>query len=453
MTGGFPAGFLWGAATAAYQIEGAANSDGRGPSIWDVFSHIPGRTRHGDTGDIACDHYHRFLEDLDLLAGLGVGAYRFSVSWSRVLPSGRGPINERGLDFYDRLTDGLLERGIMPVITLYHWDLPQALEEQGGWRHRDCVQWFGDYASVMFDALGDRIPMWITLNEPIAASFAAYGSGVAAPGMRSGEPALAASHHLLLGHAEAVRRHRDSANIGQVGITLNFSQVRPASDHPGDVAAAERLNALRTRWFADPIFIGEYPKVLVKHFSAITDFGYIHDGDLEAIAAPLDFLGVNYYKAWVAVAAPLPPAGQRVAFDLGAEQRVPPGAEVTDIGWAIGPRDLRDMLVELDSRYDRLPPLYITENGCAFNDYVDPNGAVVDPERISFLQRHLDACRDAIAAGVDLRGYFVWSLLDNFEWQEGYSKRFGLVYVDYPTGTRIPKASYYWYRDLVAGAG
>ncbi|NJP51988.1 beta-glucosidase [Streptomyces sp. SBST2-5] len=446
----FPPEFLWGTATAAYQIEGAAREDGRGPSIWDTYCRKPGAVLHGDTGDIACDHYHRMEEDLDLLAGLGVGGYRFSIAWPRVIPQGRGAVNQRGLDFYRRLVDGLLARGIAPMVTLYHWDLPQPLQDQGGWQERDCAMWFADYASVVFDALADRVPYWITLNEPIGASFYAY-AGSHAPGLRLGGGAIAAAHHLLLGHGETVAALRALGRAaGRIGITLNFGPTSPATQEPGDIAAAARADALATRWFSDAVLDGAYPKLLTDFYEPICDFTFVRDGDMARISTPLDFLGVNYYKSWVARACELPPPGERRATDLGAVTEPPPGAELTGFGWAVCPDGFRDTLLWLREKYPGLPPLYVTENGCCYEDYVDPTGRVRDAERISFLQRYLRAAAAAIEAGVDLRGYFCWSLLDNFEWTAGYSKRFGLVWVDYPTGERLPKDSYHWYRRVIA---
>ncbi|MEV4197884.1 GH1 family beta-glucosidase [Micromonospora globbae] len=446
----FPPGFLWGVATSAYQIEGAATEDGRGPSIWDTFCRQPGRVHHGDTGDIACDHYHRLEEDLDLLADLGVGGYRFSIAWPRILPNGRGRVNQRGLDFYQRLVDGLHQRDIAPMATLYHWDLPKTLEDQGGWRNRDSAAWFADYASLVFEALGDRVPYWITLNEPVCASFYSYGSGTLAPGLRLGHDAIATAHHLLLGHAEAVAAFRASGAPGQIGITLNLGPTSPATDDPADVAAAARADALATRWFPDAVFTGEYPKVLLDFYRPISDFSFVHDGDMERIRVPIDFLGLNFYKSWVARAAELPSPRRRTATDLGAVSEVPPGAEVTNFGWAVVPEGFRDVLLWLRDTYPNLPPIYVTENGASYDDYVDPTGQVRDTERISFIDRYLRGAAQAVEAGVDLRGYFYWSMMDNFEWVEGYGKRLGLVWVDYDTGRRLPKASYYWYRDMIA---
>lgn len=446
----FGAEFLWGVATAAYQIEGGTAEDGRGASIWDTFSHTPGRTRHGDTGDIACDHYHRLEEDLELIAGLGVGAYRFSVAWPRVLPDGQGTVNAKGLDFYERLTDGLLDHGVAPVATLYHWDLPQALEDRGGWRNRDSARWFGDYASAVFDRLGDRVQYWITLNEPAGAAFSGYGSGVHAPGLRLGHEALAAAHHLLLGHAEAVETFRGGSHRGQIGITLNLGPATPATGNPADVAAAQRAAGC-TRWFTDAVLAGVYPEILREHYRPITDFSFIETRDMARISASVDFLGLNYYKSWVARAdGPLPPVAERTAADLGVVSSPPPGAALTSMGWAVCPDGLRDALLWLRDTYPGLPPVYVTENGAAYDDYVDPTGEVRDTERIAFLDTYLRSAAEAVAAGVDLRGYFVWSLLDSFEWEEGYARRFGLVWVDYDTGRRLPKASYHWYRDLIA---
>lgn len=442
--------FLWGAATSAYQIEGAVHADGRGRSIWDTFTTVPGAVVNGDSGDRACDHYHRWEQDLDLLKDLGANAYRFSIAWPRIMPAGRGTPNQAGLDFYRRLIDGLLVRDIAPMITLYHWDLPQALEDIGGWRERDCAMWFADYATVLFEAFGDRVPYWITVNEPICASFYSYGSGTLAPGRHYGQEAIAAAHHLLLGHATTVEAFRaaDTAS-GQIGITLNFGPTTPATDTPADVAAADRSDALARRWFSDAVFSRTYPKLLLDFYAPICDFSFIRDDDMTRINTPIDFLGVNYYKSWTARAAELPEPGVRTATDLGTATEPPPGTQTTNFGWAVCPEGFRDLLVWLTDTYPNLPPIYVTENGCSYDDYVDPTARVRDAERISFMARYLGAMAEARERGVDVRGYFYWSLLDNFEWNAGYSKRFGLVWVDYPTGNRLPKDSYYWYADYI----
>ncbi|MDT0345338.1 GH1 family beta-glucosidase [Streptomyces litchfieldiae] len=453
----FPPGFLWGTATAAYQIEGAADVGGRTRSIWDTFSHTPGKVRNGDTGDIATDHYHRWREDIAIMAELGVGAYRFSLSWPRVQPTGRGPAVRTGLDFYRRLADGLLERGITPVATLYHWDLPQELEDAGGWPERETAQRFADYAALAADALGDRVRTWTTLNEPWCSAFLGYGSGVHAPGRTDAVAALRAAHHLNLGHGLAVSALRAALPAdAQVSITLNFHHTRPLSDSPADRDAARRIDGLANRLFTGPVLHGAYPEDVQQDTAALTDWSFVRDGDTALIAQPLDFLGVNYYTPTVVSdAADAPshgadghrasafspwPGADGVAFHRAA-------GPTTAMGWAVEPSGLHDLLLGLSREVPGLP-LVITENGAAFDDYVSPEGEVLDPDRIAFLHGHLTAVHRAIEAGADVRGYFLWSLLDNFEWGYGYSKRFGAVYVDYPTHRRIPKSSARWYADV-----
>ncbi|MFG3309810.1 GH1 family beta-glucosidase [Streptomyces wuyuanensis] len=450
----FPPSFTWGTATAAYQIEGAATLDGRTPSIWDTYSRTPGRVRNGDTGDVATDHYHRWREDVAIMADLGVGAYRFSLAWPRVQPTGRGPSVQKGLDFYRRLTDALLEKNIQPVATLYHWDLPQELEDAGGWPERATAERFAEYAGLAAEALGDRVRTWITLNEPWCSAFLGYASGVHAPGRTDPVAALRAAHHLNLGHGKAVQALR--ANLpadAQVSVTLNIHHVRPRSGAEEDVDAARRIDALANRVFTGPMLQGAYPEDLLRDTASLTDWSFVKDGDLKEIAQPLDFLGVNYYTPTLvsggaaetshgsdghgnSAHSPWPGADD-VSFHL------PPGS-TTAMGWAVDPTGLYDLLVRLKDDFPQLP-LMITENGAAFDDYVNPEGEVNDPDRIAYLQGHLAAVHRAIEAGADVRGYFLWSLLDNFEWGYGYSKRFGAVYVDYPTGKRIPKASARWY--------
>ncbi len=457
-TRAFPPDFLWGAATAAYQIEGAAAVDGRGPSIWDTFCRQPGAVLNGDNGDVACDHYHRVDEDLDLLAQLGVGTYRFSVAWPRIQPTGRGPANQRGLDFYRRLVDGLRDRGIEPTVTLYHWDLPQPLEDDGGWRVRDTAERFAQYVELVASALGDGVERWITLNEPWCSSWLGYGSGEHAPGLRDIGAAAAANHHLLLAHGLAVPILRAAAPSAKVGITLNLGDHQAGSTHPLDVAAARRADGNLNRLFLDPIFHGRYPEDMLKHYAAVEPgFAVVRDGDLERISLPLDFLGVNYYFPSTVVdasrAAQARVAGYVVARseqfpDLHVRSLETPGRDKTAMDWEIQATGLTSLLVRIRDEYTPLP-IYITENGAAFDDYVDPNGAVVDQNRITYLQEHISAVHDAIDVGVNVRGYFVWSLLDNFEWSFGYSRRFGIVWVDFPTGTRLPKASYAWYRETI----
>ncbi|MCK2212673.1 GH1 family beta-glucosidase [Actinomadura sp. ATCC 31491] len=431
--------FLWGTATAAYQIEGAATEDGRGPSVWDVFAHEPGRTRDGHTGDVACDHYHRWPEDVALMSGLGVNAYRFSIAWPRVLPLGSGEVNAKGLDFYERLVDALLERGVQPVPTLFHWDLPQALEERGGWLERDTAARFADYAAVVAGRLADRVPLWITLNEPFVHMAYGYAMGVHAPGRALLTAALPAAHHQLLGHGLAVRALR-AAGAREVAITNNCTPVRPASEGEADLRAAEAYDILHNRLFNDPVLLGAYPD-LSAYPPGLT---CVQDGDLEVIATPIDALGVNYYNP-TRIAAPAEDAGLPFA-DAGIT-----GHPTTAFGWPVVPDGLRELLTGLKARYGAaLPPVHITENGCSQPDVPTEHGTVEDPGRIAFLEGHIAAMRRAMAEGVDVRGYFVWSLLDNFEWAEGYHQRFGLVHVDFATQRRTPKASYRWYAEFLA---
>ncbi|MEV0615505.1 GH1 family beta-glucosidase [Nonomuraea sp. NPDC050404] len=433
--------FLWGTATAAYQIEGATGEDGRGPSIWDTFAHEPGRTRDGHTGDVACDHYHRWREDVALMAGLGVNAYRFSIAWPRVLPVGSGRVDPRGLDFYDRLVDALLAAGIEPVPTLFHWDLPQALEERGGWLNRDVCRIFADYAATVAARLADRVPWWITLNEPFVHMAYGYAMGVHAPGRLLMTGALPAAHHQLLAHGLAVQALR-AAGARQVALTNNCTPVRPASDGEADLKAAEAYDILHNRLFNDPILLGKYPDLSAY----VPEVDFVRDGDLETISAPLDALGVNYYNP-TRIAAPPPGAG------LPFEDAGITGHPVTAFGWPVVPDGLRELLTGLKSRYGTaLPPILITENGCSQEDALTPDGRVEDDARVAYLDGHLTAMRQAMAEGVDVRGYFVWSLLDNFEWAEGYHQRFGLVHVDFATQRRTPKRSYHWYRDYLRKA-
>jgi beta-glucosidase len=427
--------FLWGTATAAYQIEGAASEDGRAPSIWDTFSHQPGRTRDGHTGDVACDHYHRWAEDVALMAELGVNAYRFSLSWSRVRPDGAA--NPKGLDFYERLVDGLLAAGITPMPTLFHWDLPQAEQDRGGWLSRDTAHRFADYAALVAERLADRVAMWITLNEPFVHMAFGHALGMHAPGQALMVDALPVAHHQLLGHGLAVGALR-AAGAEQVLITNNCTPVRPASDSAEDVAAAEAYDILHNRLFLEPILLATYPDL-----SAYGPMDCVRDGDLAIIAAPLDGLGVNYYNP-TRIAAPTE-AGLPFA-DAGIT-----GVPTTAFGWPVVPDGLRELLVGLRARYGpALPPIYITENGCSQPDVPGPDGTIDDQARIAFLDEHIQAVRRAQDEGVDVRGYFVWSLLDNFEWAEGYHQRFGLVHVDFETLRRTPKASYTWLKGFLA---
>jgi beta-glucosidase len=460
---GFPKGFSWGVSTSSYQIEGAASEGGRGPSIWDTFCKTPGRVFHGDTGDIACDHYHRLEEDLDLLAKLGVDTYRFSIAWPRIQPNGVGPANEAGLEFYRKLMDGLEARGIAPVPTLYHWDLPQALQDRGGWVNRDVVEWFSDYARILAEAFRHRVRMWTTINEPWVVAYLGYALPIFAPGAADGGQGAATHHHLLLAHAAAMEVIRNLDGEAKVGIALNMMHIYPASDDPEDMKAAELADAQLNASFLEPLFNGRYPQMMSSvHPSWAAGKGLVREGDLERIRAPVDFLSINTYQPRY-VCAPSRVAAARsrgftggepvpYTFGLPFVDIEPAGIQKTDFGWMIEPKGLRDLLLRLSSQVPGVP-LYISENGAAFSDYSDPNGRVVDSERVAYLEGHLRAAHEALSRGVDLRGYWVWSLLDNFEWASGYSKRFGLVYVDFPTGTRIPKDSFLWFRDVIRSGG
>ncbi len=448
----FPDRFLWGTATASYQIEGAVDKDGRGPSIWDTFCHTPGKIFHGDTGDIACDHYDRWEQDVALMAELGLNAYRLSVAWPRVQPDGAGPYNQRGIDFYRRLLDSLLEHGIAPAVTLYHWDLPQALEDKGGWAVRETAERFSDYAHHLVEALGDRARLWITLNEPWVSAFVGYGFGEHAPGRSDLGTALRAAHHLLLGHGLAVQAVRPVMAPGsELGLTLNLYPSYPATNSAADIDAAKRVDGYANRWFLGPVLKGTYPQDMLELFTPISGDDHIQSDDLEIINAPLDFLGVNYYACHtVAAAASGPvPSGRPYPDVLGAVERTAPGTTVTGRGWPVQPEGLSDLLVHLSKEYGPLV-LYVTENGAAYPDYVDPEGQVKDPERVEYIQGHLEAAHRAIAQGADLRGYFCWTLMDNFEWAAGYSQRFGLVWLNFQDQARIPKTSAKWF-GAVAG--
>jgi beta-glucosidase len=441
----YPPGFRFGAATAAYQIEGAWDEDGRGESIWDTFCRTPGAVVNGDTGDVACDHYHRWREDLDLLAAMRIESYRFSIAWPRVQPDGRGALNRRGIRFYRRLVEGLLERGIEPVATLYHWDLPQALQDTGGWAARDTTERFADYAAAMAAELGDVVAQWITHNEPWVVAFLGHAEGRKAPGIRDWPTALRVAHHLLVSHGLAVQALRAGTPVGTpVGITLNLHPQRPESASAADIAAARIADGYANRWFLDPVLRGSYPDDLVDVFAR--SFGppdSLRSGDLELTSQPIDFLGVNYYFP------------QRVSADpavapLGVRHAEPVGP-LTTMGWEQDPSGLHEILTRVARDYGSLP-IYITENGAAFDDGNVVDGYVDDPARVEYLQGHLAALARAVAEGVDVRRYFAWSFLDNFEWEHGYDQRFGLVHVDYATQRRVPKRSGLWYRDHIAAA-
>lgn len=430
----FPANFLWGTATSAYQVEGAWDEDGRGPSIWDSFAHTPGQVINNDTGDVACDHYHRFLADIELMRALHLNAYRFSIAWSRVLPMGTGQVNQRGLDFYRRLVDALLQADITPVLTLYHWDLPQALQNRGGWANRETVHAFVAYCDIVARALGDRVPLWITHNEPSLHSTIAHGLGKAAPGITDWRIAVQVSHHLQLAHGLAVPVLR-AAGAATVGITLLLSPTEPASDGESDREAAQRYHEHFNAWYLDSIFHGHYPEKLWAWFETRGLEPVVAPGDLAAIATPLDFLGVNYYHRRVVAHDPAGPFGP-----LEFKEVAPPESAYTAMHWEVYPEGLHQVLTLVNREY-RPAEIYVTENGAAYDDVIDAEGHVHDGDRVSFLARHLEATRRAIADGVPVRGYFVWSLLDNFQWASGYAKRFGLVYVDYATQRRLVKDS------------
>jgi beta-glucosidase len=429
----FPSDFLWGASTAAYQIEGAVTEDGRGPSIWDTFPH---------SAPVACDHYHRWREDVGLLAGLGVNAYRFSVGWPRIQPDGRGPAVTAGLDFYDRLVDAIVGAGITPVPTLYHWDLPQALEDEGGWLNRDTSYRFAEYASLVVDRLGDRVDTWITLNEPFIQLALGYAIGEHAPGRKLGLAALPVAHYQLLGHGLAAAALRERGL--KVAIANNCTPVHPASPADADVAMAAAYDILHNQLFNDPLLLGRYPDL--SAFGAPAELPFVVDGDLELIATPLDLLGINYYNPTAIAAAADPAAGTGLPFEMRDIEGVPH----TAFGWPVVPSGLTELLTGLRDRYGAaLPPVLITENGCSTNDTVDADGRIRDTERIAYIDGHLRALRDAMDAGVDVRGYLTWSLMDNFEWAEEFTQRFGLVRVNFDTQERTPKDSYFWFRDLV----
>ena len=436
----FPGGFTWGVSTSAFQIEGAAHEDGRGDSIWDVFCRQPGAIRDQQTADVADDHYHRWREDVELMARLGVGAYRFSIAWPRIQPTGRGPANPAGLDFYERLTDALLARGITPVPTLYHWDLPEPLQSDGGWLARETAARFAEYAGLAAGRLADRIPLWITLNEPFVVTAYGYALGFHAPGRSLMLDALPTAHHQLLGHGLATAALR-AAGAGQVTITNNYAPAWPASDGEADTAAARAYDILHNRLFTDPVLLGRYPDL--SPFGLPGGLDCVQDGDLAVISAPVDALGVNYYMPMRLSALP----DSLLPFQMEPIRGYP----VTAFGWPVIPAGLTELLVLLRDRYGgALPPVYITENGCSADDQVSAAGVVADEARISYLDGHIRAVHEAIGAGVDVRGYFVWSLMDNFEWTEGFHQRFGLVHVDFPTQRRTPKDSFGWYRELIA---
>ncbi|HSV85778.1 MAG TPA: GH1 family beta-glucosidase [Levilinea sp.] len=437
----FPDGFLWGAATAAYQIEGAWKEDGKGESIWDRYCHLPYRVDNNDTGDIACDHYHRMPDDVALMKSLGLQAYRFSISWPRILPEGRGQVNQKGLDFYDRLVDKLLEAGITPNATLYHWDLPQALQGLGGWPNRDITGWFADYAKIMFDCLGDRVGMWATHNEPGVIAYNGYALGNMAPGIVSLPQTYQVAHHLLLSHGKAVQAFRAGSYKGDIGIVLNVSAMQAAVNIPADQAALQRAYDSQTALWAKPLFKGKYPQQLFEWLGSMAP--KIEAGDLEIIHQPMDFIGLNYYMSF-----DIAFSHTGGALKLISKMKHAPLWGETEMGWGVYPQGLTKILLDFKHNYGN-PRMYITENGTAALDVPDQNGFVQDHQRINYLRAHFLAVHSAIQAGANLHGYFVWSLMDNFEWAYGYRPRFGLIRVNYETLERVPKASAYWYRDVI----
>lgn len=448
----FPKGFLWGAATASYQIEGAWNEDGKGESIWDRFAHTPGKVQNGDTGDVACDHYHRYQEDVALMKDMGLKAYRFSTAWPRILPEGRGQVNPAGLDFYSRLTDELLEAGITPFVTLYHWDLPQALQDQGGWANRATAEAFVEYADAITRRLGDRVKNWMTLNEPAVAIWLGYAFGPHAPGLRDMAAAMPASHHMLLAHGLSVPVIRRNSPGAEVGAALNLGWSVPSSPSAADYNAARFQNGLWFRWWMDPISGRKYPADVIDDATRLgalqnSEMPFIQPGDMETIAAPIDFLGLNYYS-------------RHLVRDEQAKDNLPQTVfpapkdpdHWTEMDWEIYPDGLFRVLAGVYYHYQPRK-LYVTENGASYSDAPGPDGAIHDERRTRYLQQHFEAAYRAIQEGVPLAGYFVWSLLDNFEWAYGYSQRFGIVWTDFQTQQRIPKDSALWFKQVIQANG
>jgi len=441
----FPKNFLWGVAASAYQIEGGYNEDGKGESIWDVYTRQLDRILNGDTGQVACDHYHRMPDDVGLMKELGIPCYSFTISWPRILPEGRGRVNEKGLDYYDRLVDSLLEAGIFPKATLYHWDYPVALQELGGWPNRDSADWFADYARIVFAKLADRVSMWATHNEPWVAAFLGYGIGLHAPGICDATKAFQTAHHMMLAHAKAVHVYRDGDYGGKIGLILNLNHLIPASDREEDVKATQRAYDETHSIFLDPVYKGSYPESFFEWLGLHQP--QVQHGDLELMHGSVDYLGLNHYNS------------DTVEYDLfggwlKARLRpyVGPGWGYTEMGWGINPAGLKAEVLNVKEEYDN-PVIYLTENGCAMPDQPDENGFVADWDRINYLRAHLRSLHEAIDQGANVGGYFAWSILDNFEWERGYSRRFGLVRVNYDTLERIPKQSAYWYRDVIQNNG
>jgi beta-glucosidase len=436
----FPEDFVWGSAASAYQIEGAHNEDGKGDSIWDRFCRTPGNVANNDTGDVACDHYHRYREDVELMATLGLQAYRFSISWTRVLPKGKGGVNQAGLDFYRRLVDLLLDAGIIPMVTLYAWDLPQTLQDEGGWANRDTAKYFQDYASIVYQALEDRVHLWSTINEPWVIAFGGHYYGLLAPGMKDAETALQVSHHLLLAHGQAVQTLREMGDERcKIGIILNLTPIHRASEGAKDREAADRLDGYMNRWFLDPIFVGNYPADMLTWYG--DKVPAIEPEDMKTISNEIDYLGVNYYTRLMVEAFP----GETL---IGSRSIPVEGAEYTETSWEVYPQGLYEILIRLRDEYQP-PAIYITENGANFSDEVDEAGQINDLKRIAFLQDHLLQAHRAIEEGVPLFGYFVWSVMDLFEWDSGYSHRYGLIHVNRATLERKVKRSGLWYKQFI----
>ena len=442
----FPEGFLWGAATSSYQVEGSLDADGKGESIWDRFSHTPGNIWNEEDGDTACDHYRHYEEDVRIMADIGLNAYRFSVSWPRIFPQGGGKPNAKGLDFYRRLVEQLHGHKIKPALTLYHWDLPQALQDNGGWNNRDTAKYFAEYAAFIFENFDLPVDRWITLNEPWVVAFLGHAFGIHAPGVNDFNIALQVSHNLLLGHGLAVKAFREIGREDEpIGIALNLAPIHPASDSPPDIAAARRTDGFMNRWFLDPIFRGAYPQDMAKIFSSSFTPPSMEKEDAAVIAEPIDFLGINNYTRILVRAG-------GSGDDFMGNPINPPESEYTEMGWEVYPRGLYELLTRVHSDYGPLP-LYITENGAAFPDELNKEGRVEDPRRINFLRAYLLECWKALEEGVPLKGFYVWTLMDNFEWTYGYSKRFGLVFTDYPTRERFLKNSAYWYKEVISRNG
>lgn len=434
----FPRGFTWGVATSAYQIEGSSKEDGKGESIWDRFSHTPGKIKDGSTGDIACDHYHRFEKDIKLMKQLGVNAYRFSISWPRILPDGKGKIEAKGLDFYSRLVDSLLEKNITPWITLYHWDLPQTLEEEGGWPNRKTADYFASYVDIVTKKLGDRVKNWITINEPYCASLMSYYEGIHAPGRTNLKDALTAAHTLLLAHGKAIPVIRSNSPKSKVGIVLNNSPIYPIDSKVENLEAANRFDGVLNKWFLDPLYGYKYPKDMVDLNKDA--FPKIEDGDMEIIARPTDFLGVNYYSPSIVRSS--------ITSPLRTERVAPENAKFTQMGWTIYPEGLYIILKRIAATYP-ISNIYVTENGAAFADVINQDKSIVDNERTDYLEQHLMAISKSIKDKVPIKGYFAWTLIDNFEWAEGFTKRFGLVSVNFQTQERIIKQSGHRYSEII----